>query len=62
MASVMMASGRSRPAAFWSAVVLACATLAGVLVIHWYQVGCLLDCRFQQESRCTWPPPILYLK
>ncbi len=34
MASVMMASGRSRPAAFWSAVVLACATLAGVLVIQ----------------------------
>ena len=34
MASVMMASGRSRPAAFWSAVALACATLAGVLVIQ----------------------------
>ena len=34
MASVMMASGRSRPAAFWSAVVLAGATLAGVLVIQ----------------------------
>ena len=34
MASVMMASGRSRRAAFWSAVALACATLAGVLVIQ----------------------------
>ena len=34
MASVMMASGRSRASAFWSAVVLACATLAGVLVIQ----------------------------
>jgi zinc transporter ZupT len=34
MASVMMASGRSRAAAFWSAVALACATLAGVLVIQ----------------------------
>ena len=34
MASVMMASGRSRTAAFWSAVVLAGATLAGVLVIQ----------------------------
>jgi ZIP family zinc transporter/zinc and cadmium transporter len=34
MASVMMASGRSRATAFWSAVVLACATLVGVLVIQ----------------------------
>ena len=34
MASVMMASGRSRSTAFWSAVVLACATLVGVLVIQ----------------------------
>jgi zinc transporter ZupT len=34
MASVMMASGRSRSAAFASAVALACATLAGVLVIQ----------------------------
>ncbi len=33
MASVMMASGRSRTAAFYSAVALAAATLAGVLVI-----------------------------
>jgi ZIP family zinc transporter/zinc and cadmium transporter len=33
MASVMLASGRSRAAAFYSAVVLAAATLAGVLVI-----------------------------
>src|SRR5664279_1602541 len=33
MASVMLASGRSRTAAFYSAVVLAIATLAGVLVI-----------------------------
>ena len=33
MASVMMASGRSRAAAFYSAVALAAATLAGVLVI-----------------------------
>ncbi len=34
MASVMMASGRSRRAAFWSAVALAGATLVGVLVIQ----------------------------
>ena len=34
MASVMMASGRSRATAFWSAVVLAGATIAGVLVIQ----------------------------
>jgi ZIP family zinc transporter/zinc and cadmium transporter len=34
MASVMMASGRGRRMAFWSAVALACATLAGVLVIQ----------------------------
>ena len=34
MASVMLASGRSRSAAFYSAVALAAATLAGVLVIE----------------------------
>ena len=34
MASVMLASGRSRTAAFYSAVALAAATLAGVLVIQ----------------------------
>jgi len=34
MASVMLASGRSRSTAFWSAVALACATVAGVLVIQ----------------------------
>jgi ZIP family zinc transporter/zinc and cadmium transporter len=34
MASVMLASGRSRSMALWSAVVLAAATLAGVLVIE----------------------------
>jgi zinc transporter ZupT len=34
MASVMLASGRSRTAAFYSAVILAVATLAGVLVIE----------------------------
>jgi zinc transporter ZupT len=34
MASVMLASGRSRTAAFYSAVTLAGATLAGVLVIE----------------------------
>jgi zinc transporter ZupT len=34
MASVMMASGRSRATAFWSAVALAGATIAGVLVIQ----------------------------
>jgi zinc transporter ZupT len=34
IASVMLASGRSRTAAFYSAVVLAVATLAGVLVIQ----------------------------
>ena len=43
MASVMLASGRSRAAAFYSAVALAIATLAGVLVIelapHWMPYG-----------------------
>jgi zinc transporter ZupT len=43
MASVMLASGRSRAAAFYSAVVLAAATLAGVLVIElaprWLSIG-----------------------
>jgi len=34
MASVMLASGRGRLAAFYSAVTLAAATLAGVLVIE----------------------------
>jgi ZIP family zinc transporter/zinc and cadmium transporter len=34
MASVMLASGQSRKAAFYSAVALAAATLAGVLVIE----------------------------
>ncbi len=34
MSSVMLASGRSRRAAFWAAVALAVATLAGVLVIQ----------------------------
>ncbi len=34
MASVMLASGRSRTAAFYSAVMLAAATIAGVLVIE----------------------------
>jgi zinc transporter ZupT len=34
MASVMLASGRSRTMAFYSAVMLAAATLAGVLVIE----------------------------
>ncbi|MGO8758416.1 MAG: ZIP family metal transporter [Terracidiphilus sp.] len=34
MASVMLAGGRSRASAFWSAVALAGATLAGVLVIQ----------------------------
>ena len=34
MASVMLASGRSRASAFWSAVALAAATLVGVLVIQ----------------------------
>ena len=34
MASVMLASGRSRSMAFYSAVILAAATLAGVLVIE----------------------------
>ncbi len=34
MASVMMASGRSRASAFYSAVLLAAATLVGVLVIQ----------------------------
>jgi zinc transporter ZupT len=43
MASVMMASGRSRATAFYSAVALACATVAGVLFIQlaprWVYVG-----------------------
>jgi zinc transporter ZupT len=43
MASVMLASGRSRAIAFYSAVVLAAATLVGVLVIElapqWIQFG-----------------------
>jgi zinc transporter ZupT len=43
MASVMLASGRSRTTAFYSAVVLAAATLAGVLVIElvpsWLSIG-----------------------
>jgi ZIP family zinc transporter/zinc and cadmium transporter len=43
IASVMLASGRSRRAAFYSAVALAVATLAGVLVIelapHWLPYG-----------------------
>ena len=43
MASVMMASGRSRTSAFYSAVTLAGATLVGVLVIqlmpHWVPYG-----------------------
>jgi ZIP family zinc transporter/zinc and cadmium transporter len=43
MASVMLASGRSRQAAFGAAVALAVATLMGVLVIelvpHWLPYG-----------------------
>ena len=43
MASVMLASGRSRTVAFYSAVVLAVATLVGVLIIqlvpHWLTYG-----------------------
>jgi zinc transporter ZupT len=43
MASVMLASGRSRTAAFYSAVALAAATVAGVLVIElvpsWLSIG-----------------------
>jgi ZIP family zinc transporter/zinc and cadmium transporter len=43
MASVMLASGRSRTTAFYSAVALAIATLAGVLLIqlipHWLAFG-----------------------
>jgi zinc transporter ZupT len=43
IASVMMASGRSRTSALWAAVILAGATLAGVLVIelvpHWVPYG-----------------------
>jgi len=43
MASVMLASGRSRTAAFGSAVALAAATLAGVLIIElapgWIRIG-----------------------
>lgn len=43
VASVMVASGRSRGMALWSAIVLALATVAGVLVIsllpHWVDAG-----------------------
>jgi zinc transporter ZupT len=43
VASVMVASGRTRTRAFYSAVLLAAATLAGVLAIgllpHWVQFG-----------------------
>jgi len=43
MASVMIASGRSRTAAFYSAVALAAATMAGVLIIElvpqWLPLG-----------------------
>jgi len=43
VASVMVASGRSRTKAFYSAVILAAATLAGVLVIgllpSWVRFG-----------------------
>jgi ZIP family zinc transporter/zinc and cadmium transporter len=43
MASVMLASGRSRKSALWSAIALAAATVAGVLVIalvpHWVPIG-----------------------
>ncbi len=43
MASVMLASGRSRAAAFYAAVALAVATICGVLVIelapHWMPYG-----------------------
>lgn len=43
MASVMLASGRSRATALWSAIALAAATVAGVLVIQlvpgWVPVG-----------------------
>ncbi len=43
MASVMLASGHGRPAAFYSTVVLAASTVAGVLVIelapHWVPYG-----------------------
>ena len=43
MASVMLASGRSRTAAFYSAVMLAVATLGGVLVVQlvprWLEYG-----------------------
>ncbi len=43
MASVMLASGRSRTSALWAAIMLAAATIAGVLVIelvpHWVPYG-----------------------
>jgi len=43
MASVMLASGRSRRSALWSAIALAAATVAGVLVIElvpaWVPIG-----------------------
>ena len=45
VASVMLASGHSRVAALNSAVIVAAATLAGVLVINFFPVGCAPVCR-----------------
>ena len=56
MASVMLASGRSRTAAFYSAVALAVATLAGVLVIELAPIGCPTACPSPPAWRSTWAP------
>ncbi len=54
MASVMLASGRSRTAAFYSAVALAAATVAGVAGHRdGSEAGCPMDCRSRRESRFT---------
>ena len=62
MATVMLASGRSRSVAFYSAVALAAATLVGVLVIelapHWIAVWtarCPLELLFMWAP-ATWSP------
>ena len=54
MASVMLASGRSRTIAFYSAVALAAATLVGVLVIELAPRGCPMGCRSRLGWLCMW--------
>ena len=57
MASVMLASGRSRTAAFYSAVALAAATLAGVLVIELVpQLAAVWLAHLGRRGASTWAP------